>query len=150
LNELLERMAAIAGLRRAGTQVLVGSDSPFAGLVPGFALHDEAGLLVESGLSSLEVMRCLTAGNAAALRLNDVGVVAEGARADLVAFEGDPTQRIADLSTVRMVWRGGTPSSPCTLASAAVASFGGEPTSPVDQIAAQRYIPATADWPSQS
>ncbi len=45
----------------------MGSDSPFAGFIPGFAPHDEAALLVEAGLAPLDVMHAVTMVNSEAL-----------------------------------------------------------------------------------
>jgi len=144
VRELVERMAAIPTLRDADRRLLIGSDSPFPGLIPGFALHDEAGLLVESGFSALEAMRGLTSGNADIIGLADVGRIVEGAPADLVAFRGDPTRRIADISAVEAVWRAGQRVHLTDLAATAADVFRRPPTSPMDQLADQRYIPATA------
>lgn len=143
-KELTERMASIPYLTEAGRGILVGSDAPFPGLVPGFALHDEAGLLVESGMSPHEVMVAMTSGNAHHMGLTEVGVIEAGATADLVGFGGDPTVRIADLSRVIRVWRAGDALDPAALATGARTAFARDADSPVDQLAKLRYIPATA------
>ncbi|HQZ32896.1 MAG TPA: amidohydrolase family protein [Ilumatobacteraceae bacterium] len=143
VRELLERMAAVQSLRDAGRRLLIGSDSPFPGLTPGFALHDEAGLLVESGFSALEAMRGLTSGNADIIGLTDAGRIVEGAPADLVAFHGDPTKRISDISGVQAVWHAGRRVQMDDLAATAAEVFQRPPTSPMDQLAGQRFIPAT-------
>lgn len=144
MGELVERMAAIPTLRGAGRRLLVGSDSPFPGLIPGFALHDEVGLLVESGFSALEAMRGLTSGNADIIGLDDAGRIVAGAPADLVAFRGDPTRRIADISDVEAVWRAGQRVNFADLTATAADVFSRAPVSPMDQLARQRYIPTTA------
>ena len=144
MRELAERMASLPILRAAGRRILIGSDSPFPGLIPGFALHDEAGLLVESGFSPLDAMRGLTAQNAEIIGATGAGQIAEGNVADLVAFRGDPTVRIADISHVEAVWRAGAQVDLGRLASTAAEVFQRGPTSPMDQLGAQRFIPATA------
>lgn len=143
MRELAERMASIPVLREAGRLLLIGSDSPFPGLIPGFALHDEAGLLVESGFTPLDALRGLTAGNADIIGLDDAGRIVAGAPADLVAFRGDPTSRIADLSHVTAVWRTGSRVDLTELAATAAKVFQQAGASPMDQLSAQRYIPAT-------
>jgi imidazolonepropionase-like amidohydrolase len=144
LMQLIERMSGIAALRSAGRRVLIGSDAPFPGLIPGASLHDEAGLLVESGMTPLEVLVGLTSGNAEAAGLPGCGRIAPGDGADLVAFAGDPTERIADISHVHAVWRAGTPVDLDGLAARAAEWFARGTSSPVDELAAQRYIPAAA------
>jgi hypothetical protein len=61
-----------------------------------------------------------------------------------VAFDGDPTVRIADLGHVRAVWRDGRPVDRDRLWDHAAEYFGRGVISPVDMIARQRYIPATS------
>ncbi|MBI5089901.1 MAG: amidohydrolase family protein [Actinobacteria bacterium] len=143
LSQLLERMTSVSTLRDAGRRLLVGSDSPFPGLVPGASLQDEAGLLVESGMTPLEVMVGLTSGNADIAGLPDCGSIRDGAVADLVAFRGDPTRRIADITAVHAVWRAGQRVDVARLAEQAAAWFGSMPPSPMDDLAERRYVPAT-------
>jgi imidazolonepropionase-like amidohydrolase len=144
VEQLIERMAAIPVLRAAGRTILVGSDSPFPGLIPGFALHDEAGFLVESGMAPLDVMQCLTSVNAAAIGATGAGSISAGAPADLVAFSGDPTRRIADLSSVAAVWRLGREVDLGGLLRAATSFFETDLISPMDLLAESRYITAAA------
>jgi imidazolonepropionase-like amidohydrolase len=143
VDDLTERMAMIPALRAADRGILVGSDAPFPGLAPGFSLHDEAGLLVESGMTPLEVMRAMTSGNARLMGITDAGSIVEGATADLAAFVGDPTTRVADLAGITSTWLAGVELDHDGLARDAAAQFARPATSPVDQLAALRYIPAT-------
>src|SRR6476620_9684523 len=55
-------------LYRAGVPLLVGTDSPEPQVTPGFSLHQELEMLVESGLPPAAVLRAATMHNAAALR----------------------------------------------------------------------------------
>ncbi len=141
--EVAEYSAAIPVLYRAGRTILVGSDSPFAGLIPGFALHDEAALLVEAGLTPLDAMRAVTMVNSQALQTEEVGRIEPGAIADLVAFDGDPTVRIADLNRVQAVWRGGVEIDLVKLADLARKHFLVREVAPIDRLAELRYTPAT-------
>ena len=69
----------------------------------------ELELMVEYGMPALEVLRAATSVNARILHLDDrLGQVRPGLLADLVAVEGDPSQRIGDLRNVRMVMKGGS------------------------------------------
>lgn len=133
----------IPTLLDAGRGILVGSDAPFPGLIPGFSLHDEAALLVESGMTPLGVMRAMTSGNARLMGISNAGEIVVGATADLVAFVGDPTTRIADLAGVATTWLAGVKLNPEDLARDAAVQFARPATSPVDELATLRYIPAT-------
>lgn len=142
LADLVERMGLVKALHDSGRGFLVGSDAAFIGLAPGFSLHDELGLLFLSGVPSLNVMRAVTAGNAEALGMaGAVGIIAEAAIADLVAFEGDPTAVIADVGRITAVWRGGELIIPAELRAAADREFENPFDGPPDEIALQRYIP---------
>lgn len=141
--EVAEHAASVPVLQAAGRTILVGSDSPFAGLIPGFSLHDEAGLLVEAGMSALDVMRAMTFVNSKALRAGRVGRIEPGTDADLVLFGGDPTELIADLSTVRFVWRNGRAVDFGRLAEQASDYFERRDVSPVDRLAELSFTPAT-------
>lgn len=103
---------SVASLGAAGVPILVGTDansqpgSPYA--VPhGEALHEEMALLVEAGLSEIEVLRGATSVPASVFGLRDRGAIAPGMRADLVLIEGDPTTDIAATRNLRGVWING-------------------------------------------
>ena len=55
------------------------------------------------GLPPLDALRAATSVAAAACGLTDTGRLRPGMRADLVAVEGNPLVRIADLQAVRLV-----------------------------------------------
>jgi imidazolonepropionase-like amidohydrolase len=68
----------------------------------------ELELLVDYGMSPLDVMRSATSITAKALHMeNRIGQVKAGLLADLVAIEGDPTASIAAVRAVRLVMKGG-------------------------------------------
>lgn len=60
-----------------------------------------------SGLPPVEVLKLATSTSAELLGLNDRGTIAAGQRADLVVLDGDPTQDLGALSSVRAVIKGG-------------------------------------------
>jgi hypothetical protein len=144
LADLRERMSLIMVLRDHGRRLLVGSDAPFPGLLPGVSLHDEAGLLVQCGISELEVLRALTSGNAEAVGLADRGRLVPGAVADIVAVTGDPTTTIAHLSRVESVWKAGQPIDFVMLRSLAAQYLERASEAPIDSLARLRYTPCTA------
>lgn len=62
----------------------------------------------ELGISPLEAIRAVTSGPAALLGLGgEIGTLAPGYRADLLAVDGDPSERIEALSQVRAVFQDG-------------------------------------------
>jgi imidazolonepropionase-like amidohydrolase len=93
---------------RTGARMLVGSDAPNPFVVPGASLHREFELLVEAGLSPLEVLRLATQGNATALGAqDDLGTLAPGKKADLVLLEADPLADIRNTRRIRLVIQNG-------------------------------------------
>jgi len=82
-------------MHQAGVPFMAGTDSPMPGVYPGFALHDELELLVESGLTAREALYSATLEPAKFLGMADTsGSVDVGKRADLVLLDADPTRDI--------------------------------------------------------
>ena len=99
------KRASLKAALAAGVTICNGSD------VGVFAHGDNAReleLLVDYGMSPLDVMRTATSVTAKAMHLeNRIGQVKAGLLADLVAVEGDPTARITDIRSVGFVMKGG-------------------------------------------
>lgn len=64
--------------------------------------------MVRDGMTPTQALTAATATDAAVLgREKDLGIIAPGALADLVAMPGDPTQDIAATAQVNFVMKGG-------------------------------------------
>jgi imidazolonepropionase-like amidohydrolase len=96
-------------LADAGVPLLAGTDAGGAGwVIPGFALHDEFGLLAAAGLSPLQILQAATSAPARFFGLDSVaGQVAAGYRADLVLLGSDPLASHRALSDITAVVRAG-------------------------------------------
>jgi imidazolonepropionase-like amidohydrolase len=104
------RADATGRAARSGVTVLAGSDSGTAAVFHGAGLHRELELLVaESGLTPAEALAAATRRAADRLGQLDLGRIAAGALADLVAVGGDPTADVRALRDVRAVYLGGLP-----------------------------------------
>jgi imidazolonepropionase-like amidohydrolase len=91
-------------MHQAGVPIMAGTDSPMPGVYPGFALHDELELLVESGLSPREALYSATLEPAKFLGMADTrGSVEVGKRADLVLLDADPTKDIHNARRINAV-----------------------------------------------
>lgn len=92
------RRALVGQLAQAGAHLVLGTDTGNPYVVPGFAVGDELVMLVESGLTPWQALRTATV-EAAALQgtPGEFGVVAAGARADLLVLGADP---LADVHAV--------------------------------------------------
>ena len=104
-----EKIAAksLANCRKAGVRVVFGTD---AGGFPWTEINQarEFGYEVQLGMTPLEAIRSATSVAADALGLaGQAGVLAKGARADVVAIPGDPLQDVGVLEKVDFVMKGG-------------------------------------------
>lgn len=107
-------LEALAALRRAGVDILAGTDAAHLGapgMAHGASLHDELRLLVMGGFTPMEALRAATSVPARRFGLDDRGRIKPGLRADLTLVAGDPTVTIGDTLSVQRVWRGGTQAS---------------------------------------
>lgn len=99
-------------LRAAGVPMLAGTDAnssptPFA-VSHGKGLHQEFELLVEAGMSELEVLRSATSVPPKYFEsIGDRGVIGEGKRADLVLLSANPLANIANTRRIERVWIAG-------------------------------------------
>lgn len=95
-------------LYEADVPLLLGSDTGPSLTIPGAATHDEIARLAEFELAPYDILYSGTARAAEALgEANILGVVAEGARADLLLVNGDPLADLSVLRTPETVIKGG-------------------------------------------
>ncbi len=93
------RRALVGKLQRAGAKVVLGTDTGNPYVVPGFAVHEELKLLVASGLTPWQALRAATTSAAEMLGTQGAfGVIAPGARADLLLVDRDPLADVAALA----------------------------------------------------
>jgi imidazolonepropionase-like amidohydrolase len=67
----------------------------------------ELELMVEYGMSTVDVLRSATSVNARVFNLDTLGQIAPGQKADILVIQGDPVKRIADLRKVLWVMKDG-------------------------------------------
>jgi imidazolonepropionase-like amidohydrolase/ketosteroid isomerase-like protein len=95
-------------LFRAGVPLLAGTDVGNAFCFPGFSLHDELALLVESGLTPLAALQAATRNAAIFMNATDrYGSVSKGKIADLVLLDADPLQDIHNTIKISEVFLDG-------------------------------------------
>ena len=90
---------------RAGVRMVFGSD---AGVMPHSQIARQFSTMVQYGMTPLEAIQAATRNAADALGRNDVGAIAVGRYADLVAVDGDPLSDVTVLERPAAVIKGGT------------------------------------------
>jgi cytosine/adenosine deaminase-related metal-dependent hydrolase len=94
-------LSIVAALHNAGVPLLLGTDTPKPGVLPGYSLHDELVNFVSAGMSPYEALRAGTADAARFLsRTSEFGVLAEGRRADLLLLEANPLDDVRNTSKI--------------------------------------------------
>jgi len=106
---LVTYMRLTGELREAGVPVLAGTDSPDPYVVPGFSLHEELELLVQSGFTPAQALRAATYDPAIFMRRSDYGMVEKGMVADLVLLQENPLTDIRNTRRIETVVVGGRP-----------------------------------------
>jgi imidazolonepropionase-like amidohydrolase len=91
-----------------GVTILSGSDIPNFDLVPGASLHHELELLIEAGISPLEVIKIATKNGAQALGIEeDVGTIEPGKQADMIILSDNPVEDIHNTKEIEAVINNG-------------------------------------------
>jgi imidazolonepropionase-like amidohydrolase len=104
------RRAIIREMNTQGAGLLLGSDAPQIFNVPGFAIHHEMRMMVESGLSPYDVLRAGTFNVAQYFNeAETAGTIAVGKRADVVLLDADPLLDISHMTRLQAVWTAGYP-----------------------------------------
>jgi hypothetical protein len=95
-------------LFRRNAKILIGTDTPFPYLTPGFSYHEELQALWECGLSETAALQAATFSGAQALGMDhQVGTIEPGKLADLIAVKGDPTVDLRTSQEIHVVIRDG-------------------------------------------
>jgi imidazolonepropionase-like amidohydrolase len=95
--------ASVAKLATAGAKIVLGADTGLRDHISGWAEQKELQLMVEAGMTPMEVIVAATSDAAAFMGLADRGVLTAGKRSDLLVLDANPlddiknTRRIAKL-----------------------------------------------------
>jgi enamidase len=93
----------------AGGNLIAGTDpTGYGGVIPGFSSKRQLQLLVEAGFSFETAMQISSLNGARFMgRDAEVGSIAEGKRADLILFDGDPTVDPSAIDRMPYVFKAG-------------------------------------------
>jgi imidazolonepropionase-like amidohydrolase len=99
-----KELEIVGTMRRAGVDILAGTDTGNPYCFPGFSLHDELGLLVQAGLTPMEALQAATLNPARFMgRDRELGTLEPGKLADLVLLDANPLDDIANTRKINAV-----------------------------------------------
>ena len=103
---------SVTAMYHSGIPILAGTDANAAESSPakpeyGESLHTELELLVQAGMSTVDVLRSATILPAQKFGLDDRGIIVPGRRADLVLLSDDPIEDIKNTRKIQQVWCNG-------------------------------------------
>jgi imidazolonepropionase-like amidohydrolase len=104
-REIVRREEALVSrFQKAGVGILAGTDDISPYVMPGFSLHDELVLLVESGLTPMQALQTATLNPAKFFnQLDSLGTVGKGKFADLVLLNANPLEDIRNTTKISAV-----------------------------------------------
>jgi imidazolonepropionase-like amidohydrolase len=95
-------------LSDAGVTIALGTDSGAGvGRFQGYFEHMEMEMMVQAGMTPMQVLVAATGAAARASALDHVGTIAAGKAADLVVLRADPRQDIRNTRQIHSVWIAG-------------------------------------------
>ena len=96
--------ALLDRFQKAGVGILAGTDHNNPYVMPGFGLHDELAMLVESGLSPLQALRTATVNPAKFFGdAHNAESIAKGKVADLLILSANPLEDIRNTTKISAV-----------------------------------------------
>ena len=95
-------------LSDAGVPIALGTDSGAGGgRWQGYFEHVEMEMMVEAGMTPMQVLVAATSAAAAASNLDQVGTIAPGKAADLLVLDANPLDDIRNTRQIDSVWVAG-------------------------------------------
>ena len=90
-----------------GVRIAMGTDTGPPARFQGYFEHLEMEMMVEAGMTPMQVLVSATGDAARCHRNNDLGVLAAGRVADLLVLGANPIENIRNLRSIEQVWIAG-------------------------------------------
>ena len=111
-NALPMALRNLKTLQDNGVKVAMGTDSGPATRFQGYFEHLEMSMMVEAGLTPMQVLQSATQVAADCLGLNYLGTLEPGKWADVLVLDRNPLEDIANTRSLSQVWIAGNPVPP--------------------------------------
>jgi imidazolonepropionase-like amidohydrolase len=99
-----KELEIVGAMRKAGVQLLAGTDTGNPFCFPGFSLHEELALLVIAGLTPAEALRSATLNPAKFFGLDKtLGTIEQAKVADLVLLDANPLEDVRNTQRINAV-----------------------------------------------
>ena len=98
---------SVAKLSAAGANIILGCDTGLEDHFFGYAEQKELELMVDSGMTPMQVIVAATSRAAEYLRLADRGTLAPGKRADFLVLDGNPLDSIRNTRRIAAIYLAG-------------------------------------------
>jgi len=96
-------------LSDAGVNIAMGTDSGPAARFQGYFEHLEMSMMVDAGMTPMQVLQSATSVAAECLQMNYLGTLEEGKWADIVVLDRNPLDDIDNTRSIHQVWIAGNP-----------------------------------------
>ncbi len=98
---------SVAKLSAAGANIILGCDTGLEDHFFGYAEQKELELMVDAGMTPMQVIVAATSRGADYLRMADRGTLAVGKRADFLVLDGNPLDNIRNTRRIAQMYLGG-------------------------------------------
>ena len=99
---------AVKLLHENGVKILVATDANNGSFAPalayGTSIHREMELLVQAGMTPLEVLSSATRNVVEVFSIDNIGTVEEGSKGAFILVEGRPDKNIKDTTKIKQIW----------------------------------------------
>jgi len=103
-----EISSEVKRLYDAGVPILAGTDPPNANINYGTDLYKELVLLSKAGIPGVDVLKTATSHPADFFKLEKVGYIKPGFKADMILLEENPILNMENINSVETIWKEGT------------------------------------------
>lgn len=100
-------MANIGALHAGGVKIAMGTDTGVAARFQGYFEHMEMQMMVDAGMSPIDVIRASTGVAADCINQGDIGTLEPGKWGDLIVLGANPAEDIMNTKTIESVWIAG-------------------------------------------